>query len=89
MKIIRNFRNDLLRRNEIQVVIEAISNPGFEKVQNLVVEKFKAADEVLVVNSIKNRFGSHFFLIDASIYDSVKDKDMTEPKKKIKEVKQN
>jgi len=88
MMIKKDFRNDLLKRREIKAVIEMDSNPGFEKVKNLIIDKFKVDESVLVMYGIKGSFGSRSFLIEFSIYDSASDKDKVEPKKKEKKTRE-
>ena len=84
MEFINDFRNELLKRREIQFRINAESNPGFEGAKKNIVEKLKVDNESVVVKLVKNNFGANEFLIDALIYDSKGHKDMFEPKKKEK-----
>jgi len=84
MKTIKEFRNDLLKRTELKLVIEAGKNPGFAEALKKVAQHFKANEENIVVREVKSKFGRDTFLIDAFIYDSVQDRERTEPKKKIK-----
>lgn len=85
MKVINEFSNKLLNRREINAVMEAETNPGFEKTKKELAAQFGVSEDVMVVKSIKGRFGSHYFSIDAFIYNSIEDKEKIEPKKKIKE----
>jgi ribosomal protein S24E len=84
MKVLRDFRNDLLKRREIKLVVNAGKNPGFAEAAKMFSEKFKVDDATIVVKELKSKFGRDTFLIDAMIYDSVKDKESVEPKKKVK-----
>ncbi len=84
MKVISDFKNDLLKRREVKVLVEADSNPGFENAGKQIAEKFKASEEVIAVKGIKSKFGRSTFLISAFIYDSVDDKENIEPKPKVK-----
>ena len=86
MKINIENKNFLLKRKEVVVVGSYNVNPGFVKVKEDIAKKFDASQEVIVVKGIHGNFGSHEFLIDAFIYDSVKDMEMVEPKKKVKKV---
>ncbi|MEK6850500.1 MAG: hypothetical protein AABX85_02915 [Nanoarchaeota archaeon] len=84
MKVITDFRNDLLKRREVKVIVESQSNLGFQNSLSTTAQQFKAKEEVIVVKAVKSKFGRNTFLIEAYIYDSVKDKDSIEPRKKIK-----
>jgi len=84
MKIIKNFRNDLLKRTEIKAVITAGKNPGIADSTKKIADHFKSAEENVVVKDLKSKFGRDTFLIDAYVYDSVADKARIEPKKKEK-----
>ena len=64
--------------------MEASSNPGFEKALNLIAQQFKAKEDSIVIKTLKSKFGRNTFLIDAFIYDSIRDKSLIEPRKKIK-----
>ena len=74
MEIIRDFRNKLLKRREIQFKFDSETNPGFVKSKTLLVEKLKVPESNVVVKFVKGNFGSHDFLIEAFVYDSEKDK---------------
>ncbi len=84
MKIIIDAKNDLLKRREVKVIIEAEKNPGYTNALRIISEHFKAGENVIVIKNLKSKFGRNTFLIDAFIYDSVKDKDIIELKKKEK-----
>ncbi|MCX8158794.1 MAG: 30S ribosomal protein S24e [Candidatus Pacearchaeota archaeon] len=82
--IIKDFKNDLLKRREVKVVIKESKNPGFERALKIIAEQFNANEENIVIKELKSKFGRDTFLIDAFIYDSVEDKNRIEPKKKEK-----
>jgi ribosomal protein S24E len=84
MKTLKDFRNELLKRREVKVILPLGSNPGFQNSSNLIAQQFKAKEDSIVVKTIKSKFGRDTFLIDAYIYDSIKDKELIEPKKKVK-----
>ena len=86
MKTIKNFRNDLLKRNEVKVVMTASKNPGLATAAKNIAEHLKTKEENIVVRELKSSFGRDTFLIDAFVYDSVMEKDKIEPKKKVKKV---
>lgn len=84
MNIIKDLRNDLLKRKEIKIVVDAEKNPGYDNAMKLIAEQFKAKEDVVVVREVKSKFGRNTFLIEAFIYDSIEDKARIEPKKKEK-----
>lgn len=84
MKLIQEKDNPLLKRKEIKFSLEEESNPGFEKTKTLIAEKMKASPETIAVKSIKNKFGTREFLINAFLYKTEQDKNSIEPKEKIK-----
>ncbi len=86
MEIKKEFENKLLKRKEVEVTLVSEKNPGNVEVIKNIIEKFKTTADNITVKSIKNRFGSHEFLIEAFIYDSKSDKDRIEPRKKQKKV---
>lgn len=84
MNTIKDFRNDLLKRREIKILINSESNPGFANAVKLVAEGCKAEPERVVVKNLKSKFGRNTFLLDSFVYDSVADKERIEPKVKVK-----
>ncbi len=84
INLIKDFRNDLLKRREVKVVITAEKNPGMADASKTMAEHFKACDDCIVINTLKSKFGRDTFLIDAFVYDSAADKLRVEPKKKEK-----
>ena len=84
MNTIKNFRNELLKRNEVKVVVTAEKNPGLANAGKMIAEQFKSKEENVVVKELKSKFGRDSFLIDAFIYDSQEQKNRIEPKKKEK-----
>ena len=82
--MIQDFRNELLKRREVKILIEAESNPGFGEAQKKVKEKFGVGEEQIVMRNVKSKFGRKTFLLDAFIYDSAADKEKTEQKPKVK-----
>ena len=86
MKILRDFKNNLLKRKEIRAEMDAVSNPGLAAVSKLVAEHFKTDEKQIVVKRIGSEFGENRFVIDAFIYDSAEVKAKVEPKTKVKKV---
>ena len=77
-------KNKLMKRNEIELVIESASNPGFAHAIKEVAKHSKASEEQIVVKRISSSFGRNKFKIEANIYESAKDKIQLEPRKKEK-----
>jgi ribosomal protein S24E len=88
MKVIKDFRNELLKRREIKIITEAEKNPGFAGALKMITEHFKVKEDVVVAREVKSKFGRDTFLIDAFIYDSSADKERVERKKKDKKSKE-
>jgi len=90
MRIIKNLRNDLLKREEIVVGIVSDKNPGFDEVRKKISEKFSKPEENVNVYNIISNFGKKAFTIKANIYDSEKDlenmKKLKITRKKRKEI---
>lgn len=84
MNVLNDFRNELLKRKEIEIVLTAEKNPGMKDAAKDIAAKFKVGEEVVVVKAVRSRFGRDSFTIEAMIYDSVEDKNKFEPKKKEK-----
>jgi ribosomal protein S24E len=88
MTIVNDFKNNLLKRREIEVVVQADKNPGLDQAKKLVAEQIGVSEEVVAVKTLTSRFGRDTFTINAFVYDSLKDKEQIEPKlKKAKEEK--
>jgi ribosomal protein S24E len=84
MKILKEIKNDLLKRKEIQFVIESEKNPGLEGSKKVLIEKIKSPEENIVVKFVKSKFGTQEFLVEAFVYNSKEDKEKVEPKIKSK-----
>jgi ribosomal protein S24E len=82
MNILKDFKNELLKRREIKMVVESQKNPSYEEAMKTVSGEFKAQEEAIVVKGIHGKFGRKTFLIEALIYDSKEDKEKTEQKSK-------
>jgi ribosomal protein S24E len=87
MKTVSTFKNELMKRQEIEVLMSAEKNPGFLEAQKKIAQHFKAEEDRVVVKQVKGKFGLKEFDVKAMIYDSVKDKDTLEVKKKEKKAK--
>lgn len=82
MQIIKNIRNDLLKRNEIIALVESEKNPGFDEMKKQVSEQVGKSGENIEVFNIKGSFGSKEFKIDANVYDSKEDLEKNKMKTK-------
>jgi ribosomal protein S24E len=79
MKILEDKNNELLKRREIKLVVDAAKNPSIQEAAKIIADQFKvAAEENIKVNVVKGKFGRKTFLISASIYESKDDKEKTE-----------
>ena len=87
MNIVFEFKNDLLKRRELVLESRYESNPGEARGLEDVAKEVKRQEENIVVKHLFSHFGSDVFKIEAFVYDSVKDKEATEPKKKEKKKK--
>lgn len=88
INVIKDFRNDLLKRREVKLVINADKNPGVQSAAKMVADKFKSSEDFVVVKTLKSKFGRDTFLIDSFVYDSLEEKERVEPKKKVKKGEQ-
>ena len=87
MKVMKEFKNNLLKRKEVVFSVEANSNPGYQKVQEYCVGHFKVETDRVVIKKLWGKFGSNEFFTEAFIYDSIADKERNEPKPKVKKEK--
>ncbi len=83
-KIIKDFRNELLKRRELEVEISADKNPGFAESGKMMTKQLKAEEERVVIKVVRSHFGKSEFLLNVFVYDSKEDKERIEPKKKEK-----
>ena len=84
MNTMKDFKNTLLKRREVKVLIQAEKNPGFQQAIQIIAQQFKVTEDVIAVKIVKSKFGRDTFLIDAFIYNSPADKLVFEPKPKVK-----
>lgn len=70
MEIQKESRNELFKRKEISVILEADKNPNFSEIKKKLSEKFSKPEDAIDVYNIKGKFGRKTFLIKAYIYDS-------------------
>ena len=86
MKIIKDIKNDLMARREVEYGAESDKNPSFAEVLKKVSEHFKIPEDQIMVEQIDGAYGSKKFKIKAAIYESKEAKDdafkrLTKPKK--------
>jgi ribosomal protein S24E len=81
-KLINKIKNELFERLEVVATVEAKITPNHEEVEALISKEFKTAVENIKLKGIKGRFGSHTFTITANIYNSEREKNALELKKK-------
>lgn len=82
MKIIYEKENALFGRKEILGVLESEITPSRLEALKVISEKFKVPEENIKIKGIKGKFGSKVFNIEANVYSSKENKDLTELKKK-------
>jgi len=82
MEILKDIRNDLFKRQEINAIIESEKNPDFTEMKKQVSEQTGKPEENINVYNIKGSFGSKEFKIDAYVYDSKEDLEKNKKKKK-------
>jgi ribosomal protein S24E len=75
MEIKQDTRNDLFKRQEIILLIEAEKNPGFEEMKKKIAEKFGKPEENIDVYNIVGSFGRNSFEVSAFVYDTKEDLD--------------
>jgi len=75
----KDFKNELMQRRELEVLIESEKNPTRVEVKKALAEKFKASEEEIIVERIKGFYGRKEFLITARIYDSKEAMKYAEP----------
>ena len=66
------------------MIVHGDKNLGLEGAKKLLMEKFNAGEEVVVIKKLFSKFGKKEFIIDAFIYDSKETKEKIEAKKKEK-----
>ena len=88
MKTLSDNRNELFGRQEAVFELESDSNPSYDDVRKKISEIKKKPEDNIDVFSVKGRFGSKNFVINAFVYDSAdKKNEMVELKKTKKKRK--
>ncbi len=84
MNIVKENKNEFLKRKEISISEHFDSNPGYEKMKQEIAHKFKAEPGCIAIKSLKSGFGSRNFVVEFYIYDTVEDYTKMEVRKKKK-----
>ena len=93
MEIKKDIKNNLMKRRELEIVLESDKNPSFSEISKLLAQDLKAEEESIMVENIRGAFGKKDFIIKASIYDTKELKDeafkrLTKTKKVVAPVAQ-
>jgi len=75
---------ELLKREEVSFLINSESALSTIAAAENVAQHFKVSHENVAVKHIGNKYGTHDFLVNAYIYDSIEGKNKIEPKAKAK-----
>ena len=75
MEVKTDTRNELFKRNEMVLCLEADKTPSFVEVRQMIVEELGKSEENIDVYGIKSGFGNNNFKIEINVYDSKKDLD--------------
>jgi ribosomal protein S24E len=78
MEVKKDIKNELMQRREVSILEEFEKIPSFEEAKKIIVEKFKANEENVLVENVLGKFGRKLFLIKASIYDNKELKEKAE-----------
>jgi ribosomal protein S24E len=89
INIIKEQKNPLFRRKEIELNLRADIAPSKEEVIKTVSHKFSCKPEEVRINRIMGKYGSKIFLVTANIYDSEKHLKETEHFSKKEKEKMN
>jgi len=73
MEVLKDIKNDLLKRQEIILLVKSEKNPVFGEIKKQISEKFSKPEEVIDIYNIKGSFGIKEFKIYAHIYNSKED----------------
>ena len=84
MKILNDNENMLLKRKEFDIIYESEASPEIGKLSQEVSEFLKAPLENVVIKEAYGNFGSKSYSVKAFVYKDVKQKELIEPKKKVK-----
>jgi ribosomal protein S24E len=82
---IADFKNNLMKRREVKMIMESDTNPSMESAKELVAKDMGVAVENVVIKLVKGKFGTNSFLVEALVYDNADVLKQIEPviKKKV------
>jgi ribosomal protein S24E len=70
MKVKKDFKNELLNRREVEVIVTADKTPSFADMAKKLAEHFKAHEDNIMMEKVGGKFGRSTFLVKACIYDN-------------------
>ncbi|MBL7059030.1 hypothetical protein ISS08_01095 [Candidatus Pacearchaeota archaeon] len=79
-KIISENRNPLFKRKEVEASVESEITPGRYDVKIALSKELKVSEDQVKIKNVLGKYGSKVFDISANVYDTVEDRDYTEPK---------
>jgi len=74
IKILKNFKNELLNREEIIMELEQNVTPSKQEVTKKLSDELKKPGENIVIEKINSKFGSKKFIIFAKSYNNAEEK---------------
>ena len=88
-KVIAEKDAKMLHRKEItlEVPFDKIT-PSIKEALAIVVHHKKATEDLVVIKSVKNVYGTHLARISAYVYDSTESRAKIEPKPKVKKAEE-
>ena len=75
METLKDFRNELFKRQELTFKLESEKTPSFNDSKKIIADNLKKDENNIDVYNVKGIFGKNKFLIKANIYDSKEDLD--------------
>lgn len=87
LTILKDSKNLLLNRHEVQLVVKASVSPKTSEAQEFIAKEFSGVADNVEIIKIDGNFGSDNFTIYAHIYNSKEEKDKVE--NKIKKAKKS
>ncbi len=70
MEVKQNMKNEMFKRQELTMELEADKTPSFAEAKQKVAEQVKEPCENVDVLGVHGKFGKNVFIINANIYDS-------------------
>ena len=82
LQILKEKENQLFGRKEISGIMKSRISPSRAEVVKIISTKFGVPEAQIKIKGIRGKFGSDSFSIEANLYASKEEKDLTELKKK-------